>query len=84
MTITINGIRNAMWCAVAFGIVAWASTPTDKLAVAQTELSQKRADAVATAASNNNPGSRQLNRSVEIAVSNGDLPIPAGSGAGTP
>jgi len=70
------------------------------------ELSQKRADAVATAivqrgiaservralgygeefpkASNNNPGSRQLNRRVEIVVSNGDQPIPGRSGAGTP
>ena len=40
MTITINGLRNAMWCAVAFGIVACASTPmpTDKLAVAKTAV----------------------------------------------
>lgn len=70
------------------------------------ELSQKRADAVASAivqrgiaservrslgygeefpkASNNNPGSRQLNRRVEIVVSNGDQPIPGRTGAGTP
>lgn len=70
------------------------------------ELSQKRADAVASAivqrgiaservralgygeefpkASNTNPGSRQLNRRVEIVVSNGDQPIPGRSGAGTP
>src|SRR5262249_54741934 len=36
--LTINGMRNAAWCAVAFGIVACASTPmpTDKLAVAKT------------------------------------------------
>ena len=35
--ITLNGIRNALWCAVAFGIVACAATPmpADKLAVAQ-------------------------------------------------
>ena len=40
MTMTINGIRNAAWCAVAFGIVACASTPmpTDKLAVAKTAV----------------------------------------------
>lgn len=40
MTITITGIRNAAWCAVAFGIVACASTPmpTDKLAVAKTAV----------------------------------------------
>ena len=25
--LTISGIRNAFWCAVAFGIVACASTP---------------------------------------------------------
>ncbi len=40
MTITRNGIRNAAWCAVAFGIVACASTPmpTDKLAVAKSAV----------------------------------------------
>jgi septal ring factor EnvC (AmiA/AmiB activator) len=40
MTITISGLRNAMWCAVAFGIVACAATPmpTDKLAVAKTAV----------------------------------------------
>lgn len=33
----MNGIRNALWCAIAFGIVACASAPmpTDKLAVAK-------------------------------------------------
>jgi hypothetical protein len=38
--ITMNGIRNALWCAVAFGIVACASTPmpVDKLAVAKTAV----------------------------------------------
>jgi septal ring factor EnvC (AmiA/AmiB activator) len=38
--ITLNGIRNALWCAVAFGIVACASTPmpVDKLAVAKTAV----------------------------------------------
>jgi len=70
------------------------------------ELSQKRADAVATAivqrgiaaervralgygeefpkASNSSDGSRQLNRRVEIVVSNGDQAIPGRAGAGTP
>src|SRR5262245_6406384 len=40
MTITITGLRNAAWFAVAFGIVACASTPmpTDKLAVAKTAV----------------------------------------------
>src|SRR5688572_13030265 len=38
--ITVNGIRNALWCAVAFGIVACAATPmpVDKLAVAKTAV----------------------------------------------
>ena len=38
--ITLNGIRNALWCAVAFAIVACASTPmpVDKLAVAKTSV----------------------------------------------
>ena len=38
--ITVNGIRNALWCAIAFGIVACASAPmpTDKLAVAKTAV----------------------------------------------
>jgi septal ring factor EnvC (AmiA/AmiB activator) len=38
--ITLNGIRNALWCAVAFGIVACASTPmpVDKLAVAKSAV----------------------------------------------
>jgi hypothetical protein len=38
--ITMNGIRNALWCAVAFGIVACASTPmpVEKLAVAKTAV----------------------------------------------
>jgi hypothetical protein len=38
--ITLNGIRNAIWCVVAFGIVACAATPmpTDKLAVAKSSI----------------------------------------------
>lgn len=70
------------------------------------ELSQKRADSVASAiiqrgiaadrvrsmgygeefpvASNENSGSRQLNRRVEIIVGNGDAPIPGRSGSNTP
>jgi hypothetical protein len=38
--ITMNGIRNALWCAVAFGIVACAATPmpVEKLAIAKTSL----------------------------------------------
>ena len=37
---TLSGIRNGLWCIVAFGIVACASTPmpSDKLAVAQTSI----------------------------------------------
>jgi septal ring factor EnvC (AmiA/AmiB activator) len=35
--ITVNGIRNELWCDIAFGIVACASAPmpSDKLAVAK-------------------------------------------------
>src|SRR4051812_48881398 len=38
--ITLNGIRNAIWCAIAFGIVACASAPmpVDKLAVARSSV----------------------------------------------
>jgi hypothetical protein len=38
--ITMNGIRNGIWCVVAFGIVACASTPmpVEKLAIAKTSL----------------------------------------------
>ena len=38
--ITLNGIRNALWCFVAFGIVACAATPmpVDKLAVAKSSV----------------------------------------------
>lgn len=38
--ITVNGIRNALWCGVAFGIVACASAPmpVEKLAVAKSSL----------------------------------------------
>jgi septal ring factor EnvC (AmiA/AmiB activator) len=38
--ITLKGIRNAIWCALAFGIVACAATPmpADKLAVAQSSV----------------------------------------------
>ena len=38
--ITTSGIRNAIWCTVAFGIVACASAPmpVDKLAVAKTSV----------------------------------------------
>ena len=38
--ITATGIRNALWCAIAFGIVACASgpMPADKLAVAKTAV----------------------------------------------
>src|SRR3954471_798108 len=38
--ITVSGIRNALWCAIAFGIVACASAPmpSDKLAVAKSSV----------------------------------------------
>jgi hypothetical protein len=37
--ITLSGIRNALWCVVAFGIVACAATmPVDKLAMARSSL----------------------------------------------
>ena len=38
--ITLNGIRNAIWCMVAFGIVACAATPmpVDKLALAKSSV----------------------------------------------
>src|SRR6187431_3022251 len=38
--ITATGIRNALWCAIAFGIVACASgpMPADKLAVAKSAV----------------------------------------------
>jgi len=38
--ITVNGIRNAAWCVIAFGIVACASAPmpVDKLAVAKSSV----------------------------------------------
>jgi hypothetical protein len=38
--ITVNGIRNATWCVIAFGIVACASAPMpiDKLAVAKSSV----------------------------------------------
>lgn len=40
--ITLNGIRNAFFCAVAFGIVACASAPmpVEKLAVAQSSIAR--------------------------------------------
>jgi type IV secretory pathway VirB4 component len=38
--ITLNGIRNAIWCFLAFGIVACATTPmpVEKLAVAKSSV----------------------------------------------
>lgn len=38
--ITVTGIRNALWCAIAFAIVACAAAPmpVEKLAVAQTAV----------------------------------------------
>jgi septal ring factor EnvC (AmiA/AmiB activator) len=38
--ITTTGIRNAIWCSIAFGIVACASTPmpVEKLAVAKSSI----------------------------------------------
>jgi len=38
--ITLSGIRNALWCVVAFGIVACAATPmpADKIAVAKSSV----------------------------------------------
>jgi ribosomal protein L16 Arg81 hydroxylase len=38
--VTLGGIRNAMWCVIAFGIVACAATPmpVEKLAIAQTSI----------------------------------------------
>jgi septal ring factor EnvC (AmiA/AmiB activator) len=38
--ITVNGIRNSIYCAIAFGIVACATAPmpVDKLAVAKTSI----------------------------------------------
>jgi hypothetical protein len=44
--ITLNGIRNAIWCLVAFGIVACAATlmPLDRRAVIRAAADQQRAD----------------------------------------
>jgi hypothetical protein len=38
--ITMNGIRNGIWCAIAFGIVACASTPmpVEKLSIAKNSI----------------------------------------------
>jgi septal ring factor EnvC (AmiA/AmiB activator) len=38
--VTLNGIRNGFWCAIAFGIVACASAPApvEKLAVAKSSI----------------------------------------------
>src|SRR5262245_48837113 len=38
--ITLNGIRNTLWCVTAFGIVACAATPmpVEKLAIAKTSI----------------------------------------------
>ena len=38
--LTLGGIRNAMWCVIAFGIVACAATPmpVEKLAVARNSI----------------------------------------------
>ena len=38
--ITTTGLRNALWCAIAFGIVACASAPlpVEKLVVARTSV----------------------------------------------
>ena len=38
--ITMSGIRNALWCVIAFGIVACAATPmpVEKLAVAKNSI----------------------------------------------
>jgi hypothetical protein len=37
---TLNGIRNGLWCAIAFGIVACASSPApvEKLTIAKTSI----------------------------------------------
>jgi len=38
--ITLNGIRNALWCTLAFGIIACAATPmpSDRLTMAQASI----------------------------------------------
>ena len=47
--VTLNGLRNAVWCATAFGIVACAVTPltTERLGVAKNSI--ERAEEAAAA-----------------------------------
>ena len=87
--ITMSGIRNALWCAIAFGIVACAAAPmpSDELAVASSAVERaERAQAAqfAQVEVSSSAGSRQLNRRVEIVVSNADGAIPGRTAAGSP
>ncbi len=81
MTITINGIRNAAWSAVAFGIVAWASTPmpADQPAVVKTAVERAGQAHAAQFAQRELTTARYRLASAQAAADKHDA-----SGAGTP
>jgi hypothetical protein len=69
---TINGIRNALWCALAFAIVACASAPMQV-----SEVAAHRA------VSNGDAGSREVHRGAAMVASN-DLHTNSQRMVGTP
>ena len=79
--ITINGIRNAFWCATAFGIVACASTPmpVEKLAVAKTSIERAEQAQAAQFAQVELNSARNKLAAAQAAADKNDAQWPRGS-----
>jgi len=77
--ITVNGIRNAIWCAIAFGIVACASTPmpVEKLAVARTSIERAEQAQASQFAQLELDGARSKYAAAQVAADKHDALIAA-------
>jgi len=76
---TMNGIRNGIWCAIAFGIVACASTPmpVEKLAVAKSSLERAEQAQAAQFAQVELNSARNKYAAAQAAVDKHDAPVAA-------
>jgi septal ring factor EnvC (AmiA/AmiB activator) len=75
--ITLNGIRNAAWCLLAFGIVACASSPmpVEKLAVAKSSIQRAEQAQAAQYAQVELNSARNKLRDAEAAVDEKDAEV---------
>jgi hypothetical protein len=77
--LTLGGIRNAMWCVIAFGIVACAATPmpVEKLAVARSSIERAEQAQAAQFAAVELASARDKYAVAEVAVDKNEAEVAA-------